>query len=178
MGCAMGVELDWVEKYFGDLWPHHNIAFNSLIIEGRRMFGGDLDALLIMSVVGERTLTAQRAAGLSYAEFREGIRRPDPPKRTNVQSIADFSGIPRETVRRKVDKLVEIGWLTRGPKNTLQVTPKAKEDLRPLTELTLKYLQTVTARVREIDAAGADSTENAPGINQTQPNKGRKSFLR
>ena len=45
-----------------------------------------------------------------------------------MQSIADFSGIPRETVRRKLKELIASGWVERGA------------DLAPLMEMSVQHL--------------------------------------
>ena len=58
----------------------------------------------------------------------------------NIQSIADVSGIPKETVRRKVALLVAKGWVARDPTGRLSTTRKAGRDLRIGTEASVAYL--------------------------------------
>jgi DeoR/GlpR family transcriptional regulator of sugar metabolism len=58
----------------------------------------------------------------------------------NVQSISDFSAIPRETVRRKLRILAEKGWVLRDDSGYISATDKAKIDLAPLTTSSLTYL--------------------------------------
>ncbi|HSM26474.1 MAG TPA: hypothetical protein VK855_00040, partial [Thioalkalivibrio sp.] len=58
----------------------------------------------------------------------------------NLQSISESSGIPRETVRRKVHDLRALGWVDRRDDGVLVVTEKAAQDLAPATEATLRYL--------------------------------------
>lgn len=43
----------------------------------------------------------------------------------NAYSVAASTGIPRETVRRKVARLVELGWIEKRPGGHLFVTPAA-----------------------------------------------------
>jgi CRP-like cAMP-binding protein len=81
------------------------VAFLSL---GRRTFG-DLDRLLILYVICERS--RPDAAG----------RRPARPW-TNIRSIAESTGLPRETVRRKVAQLAAEGLVSRDG-NRLTLLP-------------------------------------------------------
>lgn len=59
----------------------------------------------------------------------------------NAYSIAAATGLPRETVRRKIGRLVELGWVTRRDNGHLFVTSAALEhfgsllNARELTEL-------------------------------------------
>lgn len=59
----------------------------------------------------------------------------------NAYSIAAATGLPRETVRRKIGRLVELGWVTRRGNGHLFVTEAALEHFgsilsaRELTEL-------------------------------------------
>ena len=68
------------------------------------------------------------------------------PAPINLQSIAEYSRIPRETVRRKLRDLERLGWIIRGDNGYLITTVQATRDLTPATEETLRYLLTaVTA---------------------------------
>jgi hypothetical protein len=145
-----------IRERFGDIWPCHNAAFNDLLIRCRHAFDGDLDKMVILSMIGERTLTSERAAGISYNRFLDGQRGPTSPRPINVQSISDCTGIPRETVRRKIAQLIEKGWVERDDTGLLFVLPKASQDLKPITEGTLEYL----TRVGEVIArAGGQASE-------------------
>lgn len=48
---------------------------------------------------------------------------------TNIRSIADSTGIPRETVRRKVNDLIEAGLVKRSGQ-LLGITPQAFSESR------------------------------------------------
>lgn len=62
---------------------------------------------------------------------------------TNAFSISEATGIPRETVRRKVDKMVDKGWLNKGSRGEITITASARDDFTTdfnqtvLTELLL-----------------------------------------
>lgn len=42
----------------------------------------------------------------------------------NALSISDVTGIPRETVRRKLAKLVDLGWIEKTPDDMYVITDK------------------------------------------------------
>jgi hypothetical protein len=141
--------------HFGDLWPVHNRGFLAILIECRRHFGGDLDQMLILTLIGERTLTAQRAKGLSYQSFLAGERGEGAPRRINTQSISDSTGIPRETVRRKLSALVERGWVRKDAGGSYLVTEQAAVELRPATETSFDYLVALGNAIRALPEAGS-----------------------
>jgi DNA-binding IclR family transcriptional regulator len=47
---------------------------------------------------------------------------------TNVRSVAESTGTPKETVRRKVGELIEAGWISRQG-NELRFTALAYQEL-------------------------------------------------
>jgi len=55
----------------------------------------------------------------------------------NAHSISLSSGIPRETVRRKIKKLINIGYITYDDKKHLVITSLPSENLRNFSEETL-----------------------------------------
>lgn len=136
----MGLTRDTLLKHYGTLWPVHHRAFTAMLVEFRRHFGGDMDEMLVLSAIGERTLNPRRVDGLTYTQFLNGRRNETNMGRTNTQSIADSTGIPRETVRRKVARLIDRGWVRRNEDGTLEVTERAAVDLAPATEVTFDYL--------------------------------------
>ncbi len=88
---------------------------------------------------GDRTLGTDQAKWLNYADFLEGKRAVGVPQRINIQSVADSTGIPRETVRRKIRRLIERGWVKKNEDGTLEVTASAAVDLAPATQATFDY---------------------------------------
>jgi hypothetical protein len=115
---------------------------------GRAACGGDLDKLLIVLVVAMRTAEDRRAAKLSPEDVLSGRLDEYPSLSTNVRSIADSTGIPKESVRRKVAALVEEGWIRRED-NALSLDPQASRRLAGVREqlfhLALRYQHLVDA---------------------------------
>jgi hypothetical protein len=144
----MTFDEDTLRACFGRIWPVHTDAFCELLVTLRRHFGGDLDRMLVLAVIGSRTLSRGRIDDMCYDDFMEG-ERADEPAAINLQSVADYSGIPRETVRRKLQDLEQSGWITRSDKGYLVATAKAAEDLEPATQATVRYLLAVIGAWRE-----------------------------
>lgn len=144
----MKLDEDTLRTRFGRIWPAHNDAFCELLVTLRRHFGGDLDRMLVLAIIGSRTLSRGRIEGLCYDRFTCGERSGEPAP-INLQSIAEYSGIPRETVRRKLHDLERLGWTTRTGKGYLVATAKAAEDLEPATEATIRYLLSVASACNE-----------------------------
>ncbi len=126
--------------HFGPLHAESVAALCQYLIECRRFFDGDLDLCLVMMVVGERTFAQRNAPNMSYDEWAKTPVVSVKHEAINLQSIADYSGIPRETVRRKLDQLMAKGWVARDARRYVYATDKAKQDLESLTESNLRYL--------------------------------------
>lgn len=74
-----------------------------------RNFDGDLQAALVLAVIGQRHLRA----ALDAAEDGSVSRRASPADPAiSASRIADVTGIPRQTVRRKLLGLQRKGWVT------------------------------------------------------------------
>lgn len=72
----------------------------------------------------------------------------------NAYSIAAATGLPRETVRRKIGRLVELGWVTRRDNGHLYVTAVALEHFGSLlSSRGLAELLDTADRVRKLMAA-------------------------
>ncbi len=138
-----------------------NLIWTEGLIESltnlRAAFGNDMDKIVVLAVIGQ---SAQRlvSPGRSFDETLDGARFAMPDNAaTNVQSIADSTGIPRESVRRKVGELVEAGWIERLPNGTVRISGDAAiRDLRHVTEQQFATIdRTITAMVDELERMGA-----------------------
>ena len=121
-----------------------------LLALARRVFGGDLDKLLIVLVVALRTAQDPKVADISFDDVLAGRVESYPSLRTNVRSIADSTGVPRETVRRKVADLVAVGWIARDG-DDLSYTPEASRALTPIREAMIESAARLHATVLALD---------------------------
>jgi len=135
---------EFIRENFGEIWPVHVSAFTRLLTQFRTRFDGDLDLLLVLAVIGERTRPENWNPEL--VSFEDLARRSDEERSQyaiNVQSIADYSGIPRETVRRKVLVLQKKGWVHRDENGKLSIAPNAAPDLADATGDAIAYLEKI-----------------------------------
>ncbi len=130
------------EFNFGKLHAKHAGVFIRYMVECRRESGGDLDLFLVMATIGERTFNERHAPdAMSLEAFVGGRVGKADTLPINVQSISDFTGIPRETVRRKIDILQKRGWIERDDRKYFTATDIANQALLGLTKVTEKYLR-------------------------------------
>jgi hypothetical protein len=85
--------------------------FLRVLMVARECCGGDLDTALIMVAITLRSSRHPDFAKLE--EIAADSATPLPSFGTNVRSLAESTGIPRETARRKVQQLVDAGWVVR-----------------------------------------------------------------
>ena len=94
----------------------------------REACGGDVDKFLIMLVIAIRTTEHEGFATSTQAQLLSGEIPIFPTLGTNVRSVAESTGAPKETVRRKVGELIEAGWISREG-NELRFTARAYQEL-------------------------------------------------
>jgi hypothetical protein len=149
---------------FGKIWPTHVSSLADFLIACRTAFHGDIDMFLVMTVIGDRTFSQRHAdPDLDYETFRSGAGPSTTSLDINLRSIADFSGIPRETVRRKINQLVKLGWVAKQPDGSLLATSKARDDLEPLTRASIQYISRMYKLFSETFdmALGAEQTKDS-----------------
>lgn len=122
-------------------------------------FDGDLVEILVLGEISLRNVdrffrkdgAAVHEKLLDDAERRGQLLQP-----CNVLSIAEATGIPRETVRRKVARLIDKGWLARDERKRLIVRKGAgdkfvKANAKTALEI-LELAAKLQALLRPLDA--------------------------
>lgn len=151
---------DRIKVAFGRIWPAHVSNLAKFLIACRRAFKGDIDMFLVLTVIGDRTFSQRHAdPDLDYDAFKAGDAQSTASLDINLRSIADFSGIPRETVRRKINQLVELGWVAKQPGGSLRATSKAKTELEPLTLASIQYISDMMQLFSDTFEAPANASD-------------------
>lgn len=85
-------------------------------------YDGDLTLCLVLGEIASRNTERfyDERRGYQPASFN-GQRQYLP---CNALSISDVTGIPRETVRRKLAKLVDLGWIEKTPDDMYVITDR------------------------------------------------------
>lgn len=135
-----------ITRQFGAIWSRHVDSLSQFLIDCRQHFDGDLDLFLILCIIGERTFPVRTASpDMDFDSWNKTRSDSFQSIEINLQSLADYSGIPRETVRRKVSVLLRKGWVVREGTGAIRATDRAKDDLAPLTRSALIYLSRMKA---------------------------------
>lgn len=113
----------------------------------REICGGDIEKFMVILVVAIRTTEHADFARYTPAQLISGEVPVFPGLGTNVRSIADSIGAPKETVRRKVAELLDAGWFVREG-NNLYFTAAAYQELAPVREA----IEVMAARYYEVVA--------------------------
>lgn len=151
---------NFLKTHFGIVWPVHLVGFTRLLVHLRTRFDGDLDLALILAVIGSRTQLESWTRELTeFGQLTNTFGSDGRQLPINIQSVADYSGIPRETVRRKVAILQDKGWLTRDADGHLAISRNAASDLEASTGETISYL---AALLRSFEVAQAAEKGRGP----------------
>lgn len=121
-------------------------------LTARGMTVGDLELHVILLTIAIRTVGHPDFQDMSLQD-RLGGAPVFPSLGVNARSIADSSGIPRETVRRKVADLVRSGWIVRKGSN-LYFTAKCFRETTPvrtaMERLAVQYYAILSEEVRKL----------------------------
>ncbi|TIC82092.1 helix-turn-helix domain-containing protein [Crenobacter intestini] len=101
-------------------------------------FDGDLLLALVLGELSHRSLSKlfERHGG-EHPDLDQWLRLPEDERARylrpcNAFSLAEATGIPRETVRRKVKILVDKGWVHEAPNKQLTITDEPARLFAPL----------------------------------------------
>lgn len=137
--------MNLATENFGRIWPKHVIALISLLTRLRDAFDGDLDSALIMAVIGSAVLPRLSVpSDLTYSELiQHGGSSVTTKAPLNTNSISAITGIPRETVRRKLDSMVKRRLIRKDKNGHWEMQSFGVRKLRPMTEMSLEYLSDI-----------------------------------
>lgn len=120
-----------------------------------RTFGGDLQEALVLAIVGQALLDSMRPG------------RPENARQSVIASrIADLTGMPRQTVRRKLLSLQEKGWIEQAEDLSWRISMRdgeaeAKYALADLDRRAMSRLARLFSQLEQI----------APPASGTNPRK-------
>lgn len=127
---------------------YHFMEFLSqFLADGLRAFGGDLEELMVMAIVGQMHIR-----GSLDASTRVDGKPTKTSARVSISAsrISDVTGIPRQTVRRKLEVLERRGWIERDSQAKWRLR---MEDGRPVAQAGLNALNEAgTARFARLMA--------------------------
>lgn len=125
-----------------------------MMVMWRSAFDGDLEKVMIVSAVIDQGMKASGFAEQTYESYLGAFIFENVAPPTNVQSIADFTGIPRETVRRKVNDLCAKGWLERDKDGAVRLSIQGALDLSPQLREMARQLEKLSTAISEVVRTG------------------------
>ncbi|WP_371054650.1 MarR family transcriptional regulator [Rhodosalinus sp. K401] len=138
---------DILAERFAEEYPRYQYAVVEFMVahltDVSRAFHGDLQQALVLAVIGQVRLGAGRTA-----RDAEQVQPAAEELSITASRIADVTGIPRETVRRKLKLLQDRGWVDRRPDGAwylvsgpdTDTTTPARRDFAELEERTRRIL--------------------------------------
>lgn len=131
---------------------------------GRQLVDGDFEALVLWGVLAHQNVAHLMPPGsLPTAVLNEKGRVDSYEKRIRpllLRDLAAITGIPRETARRKLEKLAALGFAERVGSGWSVSAQRVEPDLREFTRESIKRL---LATADEVRAAMKSVDLPAPG---------------
>ncbi|MBU2571784.1 MAG: hypothetical protein KJ725_17490 [Gammaproteobacteria bacterium] len=130
----------------------------------RLRFDGDLDCALVLGEIAhynlQKIISRHRAPD---ATMNQALQQSQTAQRyseiqdigelikpCNALSISASNGIPRETVRRKIQWLRDRGWIEKDGKGLLVVTPLPAEAFKEFNQETLTEFFILNQRIHSV----------------------------
>lgn len=132
-----------------------------------RLFDGDLTLFLVFGEIAHYNMSRALQA-LTFRDAPDSSRwkvlmRALPDQKVtpcNALSISEATGIPRETVRRKVKELEERGWLVREGARRLTLAPRAIEQLGSSGRVIMEDFRETARVIRLLEDAFTHQQKN------------------
>jgi DNA-binding transcriptional ArsR family regulator len=153
---------DFLGSRFGADYPSYQYIFVEFLMEHlsevSRAFKGDMQQMLVLALIGQVHLRwARKCRDQSIAPSTV----PPPEASISASRLADCTGIPRETVRRKLLLLQKQGWIDRAPDGRWRLVSVpdgegtvARQALSELDKAAMKRVAGLVARLEELADEG------------------------
>jgi hypothetical protein len=144
--------------------------------------GGDYEALVIWGVLAHQNVAHLMPPGIvpSAVLDKSGLLHDGTQslRPLMLRDLAAIAGIPRETTRRKLEKLLKAGYVERSGKAWVVSTGRLEPDLRGFTRETTWRLLAVADQVRIALADGGQqaAADQAAAASTTTPISGGRSL--
>ncbi len=142
-----------LERHAGAITVLMNMMLVRHLIGVYKAFDGDVVAAIVLGEIAHYNLSPLIGRTRTPVELSEALQAGRDTLSqtfvpTNTFSIAQATGIPRETVRRKVADLVRRGWIVRDADGNLFVAAEANA---AFAEFHVERLQDLLAASRAIE---------------------------
>jgi hypothetical protein len=159
----------------GEIRLHMSHFFLRYLSDIYQAFEGDLAMAIILGEISHhntcRFFSPEAGSNESMRELQRDPAWWDGMAGCNAFSVSCATGIPRETVRRKIGVMKRRGWLEEMPKKGLRITQACADHFG--ADFSLRFLNGMLRASRRIEALlGEDeSAEKAPATMERRPAK-------
>jgi hypothetical protein len=147
----------------------NRFLIDHMLRSGRQLTGNDFEALVIFGVLAHQNVAHLMPPGsLPTAILTEGGRLDDGVDRLRplkLRDIAQITGIPRETARRKLARLAAERFVQRTKDGWMVSVERAEPELREFTRESVRRLLAVADEVMSVlrDAEARHGRQAARG---------------
>ncbi len=125
------------QRNYAQVQYHYVQFLTEHLADCARAFSGDLTKVLVLAVLGQRHIEAVTSVQEAGASGPSGAM--------SASRIADVTGLSRETVRRKLGALSDLGWVEQGADRRWRIVlvdgaSTARRDLKDLDTRGLQRL--------------------------------------
>jgi hypothetical protein len=167
------------EQHRGEIRLHMSHFFLDYLNDIYRAFEGDLAMTIILGEISHhntaRFFSPEQAANQPMHQLQNDPAQWSAMDGCNAYSVSCATGIPRETVRRKVAELKKRGWIEDEPEQGLRITQACADHFG--ADFSLRFLNGLLRASRHIESLLADEPKNStppPPV----PNPPRKTATR
>lgn len=119
------------------------------------LFEGDLSAAIVFATVAQHNVQRfydeiARHSDAGFDELVESSQHLAHLRHCNALSVSAATGVPRETVRRKVRMLEEKGWLKVGERGELLIAPRISKRFVSFDQDTARQFETYARQVLKL----------------------------
>lgn len=131
-----------------------------------RRFDGDMVAILVLGEIAIHNLSQffdRASQGVPEQWLDDEQQRYKFLRPCNALSISEATGIPRETVRRKVNQLIEQGWLYRDQSKCLVLQARVGQGFADRNARLASQIIALADQLRDLLVDEVSAAPDGPG---------------
>jgi CRP-like cAMP-binding protein len=149
---AASARADELREVFSGKYPRYQYRFVEFFADHladlSRAFAGDLQAAMVLAIVGQVRLRAMRETLARGEKPGEAL----PGDGTTASRIADVTGIPRQTVRRKLLAMKARGWIRQDDDGRWRIVAETDGVTTPVRRDLAEFDRRAMARIARLVA--------------------------
>jgi hypothetical protein len=146
----------------GEVRLHMSHFFLKYLNDIYQAFEGDLSTAIVLGEIShhntEKFFSPEAAANETLRAVQDDPSCWIEMQRCNAYSISAATGIPRETVRRKIAELKKRGWVEDVPKQGIRITKACADHFG--ADFSLRFLNGLLRTSRTIEALLSEEDES------------------